>query len=262
MLIQPQLQARLRQAGQIWLLLDYDGTLAEFAPTPDDIFPDDELIELIRASARLPRTRVGVISGRRLAHIEKLLPIDDIWSAGSYGLEMRLPGGENLHRIPYAHVRPELERLKPVWAALVDPGQGFYLEDKGWSLAIHARFVDDRLAEETLRQARHLAEAQLDPQLFALLGGHKFLEAAPHAADKGQSITYLLERFGSANTFPIYLGDDDKDERAYPVVQAYGGIAGCICGPERPTAADFRLASPLATRAWLRALIGIIQGCA
>ncbi|MBN1668051.1 MAG: trehalose-phosphatase [Anaerolineales bacterium] len=254
MKIQSEHYQQLLKANQIWLLLDYDGTLADFAPTPDDILPDDDLISLIGSLAELPRTQVGVLSGRRLAHIEKLLPLESIWRAGSYGLELRLPGGERLERLPFDQVRPPLAALKPHWSTLIAQRDGFYLEDKGWSLAIHARFAEKDLAEEIIAEARELATGQLDDNLFTLLGGHKFLEAAPQAADKGQSIRWLLERFGQPGALPIYLGDDDKDERAFPVVQELGGFTGCVCSQERQTVADFRLASPQHTRAWLRTL--------
>jgi trehalose-6-phosphatase len=39
------LNERIARAQRVWLFLDYDGTLAEFAPTPHILEPDNDLIE-------------------------------------------------------------------------------------------------------------------------------------------------------------------------------------------------------------------------
>ena len=57
---------KMRQAGHLWLFLDYDGMLADFAATPDEIIPDEELIALIDQLAKQPDIRVTILSGRRL----------------------------------------------------------------------------------------------------------------------------------------------------------------------------------------------------
>ena len=81
----------MRQAGHLWLFLDYDGTLADFAATPDEIIPDEELIALIDQLAKQPDIRVTILSGRRLAHIQSLLPVSGIlegrhlWSGAADG---------------------------------------------------------------------------------------------------------------------------------------------------------------------------------
>ena len=38
---------RVMDADKLRLFLDYDGTLADFAPTPDEVYPDPELIDLL-----------------------------------------------------------------------------------------------------------------------------------------------------------------------------------------------------------------------
>ncbi|MGZ3480633.1 MAG: hypothetical protein ACXU81_09805, partial [Myxococcaceae bacterium] len=47
-----QAQARVRDAPSATLFLDYDGTLVEFAPTPELAVPDVELLQLLSALAR------------------------------------------------------------------------------------------------------------------------------------------------------------------------------------------------------------------
>ena len=259
MKLSPQFVEKLENAARIWLLLDYDGTLADFAPTPDDVIPDRELIGLLEELSGHPKIDLAIVSGRRLAHIEKLVPIPGVWLAGSYGLELRTPMGEHLHRADHQQLRPPLEQLKPKWKKLIEDQQGFYLEDKGWSLAVHARFADDELAFQVLNRARALAEELCDDNIFQILGGHKFLEIAPQEADKGKTVTYLMQKSTSRHIIPIYLGDDDKDEKAFPIVQAVGGFTGCVCHQPRKTSADFRLDSVQKAREWLENLLDVIS---
>jgi trehalose 6-phosphate synthase/phosphatase len=55
---------RVRRAPETLLILDYDGTLVPFAPTPDEAAPDPALLDLLNALASRPHTHVHVISGR------------------------------------------------------------------------------------------------------------------------------------------------------------------------------------------------------
>ncbi len=248
-----RIEQRLVTARRLWLFLDYDGTLDDFAPTPDDVLPNPEVIAVLRALQANPALRVTLLSGRRLAHIEKLAPVPGLMLAGTYGIEIRLPDGERVERVPHAQIRPTLEALKPRWAALIADHEGFYLEDKGWALALHGRFADDAVAEAVFATARAQLEA-LDLAHFRMLGGHKFLELGARLAHKGRAIEHLLAAQPLPGALLLYLGDDDKDEEAFAVVQAHGGLAVVVAGPERESCADGRLPSPQAARAWLMTL--------
>ncbi len=249
-----QFNERLSQAEGLWLFLDYDGTLADFAPTPNHVNPDSELIELLSRLARHPRIRIAVISGRRLDHVQALLPVPGIFLAGTYGIELQTPEGERINRVEHNAVRPALDALKPRWLHLIADREGFLLEDKGWALALHARFADDDEAERVLTAARSMATEAAPSRLFRLLDGHKFLEIGPRLAHKGQTVDYLLDRYHWPGALPVYLGDDDKDEEAFGVIKARGGI-GILVAPEpRKTRADCRLESPQAARHWLETL--------
>jgi trehalose 6-phosphate phosphatase len=248
---------RVAAAERVWLFLDYDGTLAGFAPTPDHVQSDPEVELLLRQLAQQPHLRVAVVSGRRLEHVQALVPVPGIVLAGTYGIQIQTPEGQRLDRLAYGTVRPTLEALKPQWQALLDGREGFYLEDKGWALAVHARFAGEAEAQAVLDQARRRAEAALDGRAsvaFRLLGGHKFLEVGPRLAHKGRTVAYLLERYPWPGALPVYLGDDDKDEEAFAVVHAHGGLAIVVAPEPRETAADLRLPSPEAARCWLARL--------
>jgi trehalose 6-phosphate phosphatase len=253
-----EMTRRLVQAERLWLFLDYDGTLADFAPTPEHVNPDPELVDLLTRLAEDPRIRVAVVSGRRLKHVQQLVPVPGILLAGTYGVELQLPGGERVDRPEYDVIRPTLGALKAQWANLIAGRQGFFLEDKGWALALHARFAVENETERVLAEARRSATEAMgsaSPGIFRLLGGHKFLEIAPRLAHKGQTIDDLLDRFPWPGALPLYLGDDDKDEKAFCAIKAHGGIAFLVAAEPRDTEADWRLDSPQAARQWLESLL-------
>jgi len=245
---------RIDEAGRLYLFLDYDGTLADFAPTPDIVEPDPEVETIIRELANNPRIRAAIISGRRLDQIVRLVPVEGTLRAGTYGIEILTEQGESINRVDFDEIRPVLESLKPAWASLIEEHGGFFLEDKDWSLALHARWADELIADAVLDIARRLAAEIAPRSLFRILGGHRFLEVGPTLAHKGRTIEYLIENDPEPGSLPLYIGDDDKDEEAFKAIKARGGIAVVVAKELRDTAADQRLGSPQETRRWLRQL--------
>lgn len=250
---------RLSEGEKIWLFLDYDGTLADFADTPDEVYPDQALIGLMQALVKQPQLRIAVISGRRLSHIRKLLPISGLALAGSYGIELVLPDDGQVDQLDYEAVRPLLEEIKSHWQDLLQGRQGFYLEDKGWTLAIHAKFAGDEEAELVLDQARNLLATHLPEQGFRILGGHKFLEVAPQTANKAHTVDYFLDKYTWLGALPVYIGDDDKDEQAFEAIKARGGVALVVAKQPRATRADARLQSPEDVRALLKTMLAAAE---
>lgn len=245
-------------AVNLWLFLDYDGTLAEFAATPDEIIPNPKIASVLDQLARQPQTRVTIISGRKLPDIRLLLPIPGIFMAGSYGIEMLTASGEEINRVDYDDVRPILELLKPQWERIIAGRKGFFLEDKGWTLALHARFADDADAEEVLAAAQLTIDQQKLTGRFRVLGGHKFLEIAPTLASKKETVNYLLRQFPFPEAKCIYIGDDDKDEEAFSAIHAQNGVAIKVAQPSQfssLTEADYFLESPKDSIRWLENLI-------
>jgi trehalose-phosphatase len=252
-----RIKRRLSQAKRLWLFLDYDGTLADLAPTPEHVVPDQRVIGLLARLVRHPRIRVAVVSGRRLSHVETLIPLPGVLLAGTYGVELRTPQGERINRVDYDAIRPVLDAVKPRWSRLIAQREGFSLEDKLWALALHARYAADDEAEEILAVARRIAAETIEGERvgqFRLLGGHKFLEIGPSLAHKGRTVAHLLDRYPWPDALPIYLGDDDKDEEAFGVIKARGGIAILVSPQPRETEADYQLAFPRAVLYWLETL--------
>jgi trehalose 6-phosphate phosphatase len=247
-------------ACRVWLFLDYDGTLADLAPTPAHIMPNSDVIDLVSDLAHCPSIRVAVVSGRRLQDLEELVPVSGIVLAGTYGVDMLTPEGQILHRVDFDAVRPALMALRLRWQRLIGGRPHFFLEDKGWAVALHARFAPAEEAARVLAKAERMASRTASSGPFRVLGGHKFLEIAPLCADKGLTVECLLDRYPWPDALPLYLGDDDKDEAAFEVVQRLGGLALVVGEERRDTSADAMLRSPHSAREWLRGLPGRIAG--
>ncbi len=179
----------------------------------------------------LPGLHTAVVSGRKLAHLRKLLPVKGLLIAGTYGIEILWPDGSVETQADPDTVSPVLSALKPAWQVLIDHETGFYLEDKGWSLALHAKDAAEAAAREVLAKAEEAAQQHAGDQ-FRILGGHRFLEIAPVTASKGSTVRKLLEKKLSKNDAVLFLGDDDKDEEAFHVVHELGGEAVKV-GPEQ-----------------------------
>jgi trehalose-phosphatase len=255
MLCAPDLvNKRLAQADRVWLFLDYDGTLADFAPTPEHVDLDLEVIDVLTRLVQQPDIRIAVVSGRQLGQVRLLLPVPGVLLAGTYGIELQTPSGRRIERVSSDTIRPVLDDLKPRWERLIAGREGFFLEDKYWALALHARFAEDGQANMVLEEARRVAADAASAGPLRLLGGHKFLEIGPRLANKGQTVTYLLDHYPWPGALPVYLGDDDKDEEAFGVIKARGGIAILVAREPRNTQADCRLESPQAARHWLQTL--------
>lgn len=246
------------QSRRLWLFLDYDGTLANFAPTPNHVESNQEIITLVERLSRRPATQVTIISGRRLDHTRMLLPVPGIFLAGTYGIELMTPTGEIIQRVELATIRPVLEAVKLQWAQIISGRKGFFLEDKGWALALHARFANDEEAEHILTQARQTIDGDSLAGRFRVLGGHKFLEIAPRLASKKETVAYLLSQYPLPKARLLYIGDDDKDEEAFPVIHAHQGVAIKVLQPSQVTSrteADFFFGSPSETLRWLEGLV-------
>jgi trehalose 6-phosphate phosphatase len=252
--------ARIAAGERTWLFLDYDGTLAEFAPTPEIIIPDPELISLIeRLAARPDVLRIAILSGRGLESIRQLIPIHGVLLAGTYGIEFQTWAGENIRLVDFKTERPFLDQIKTQWAALIAGRQNFFLEDKRFSVALHARLVEDDEASKVITRAAEVARQVVGKGTFRILGGFKFLEIAPTIAEKGQSVSTLLKRFPFPGSRIIYLGDDDKDEDAFEVVIKNGGIPILVAEQDRLTKATLRLRNPAEVRLWLSTLAGALK---
>jgi trehalose-phosphatase len=241
--------------GPLFLCLDFDGTLSEIVPHPADARPLDGVGEVLSALARDPvRIRVAIISGREVAEVRRMLGVErGILFSGTHGLE--IVGVDGVRRLA-----PGVEAAERDLAAArgwlgrnVATTDGFVIEDKRVAIALHYRMADPALARERCAALRSFVDAKT-PAL-RILRGKMIDELLPRGiGGKGSAIRALLREAADPKSVPVYFGDDTTDEDAFQQIRDDG--IGVLVGPERPSWARYRVASPSEVR---RALAELAQ---
>ena len=222
------------------LFLDFDGTLVNFVVDPAAAEADQQLRTLLRMVWTRLDGRLAILSGRSLCDLAARLDLDGIAMAGSHGLERRSADG----KLTSAPIPPVLATAT---AAARDFAQSndLLLETKAAGVALHYR--DAQHAEAAVDAfARTLAEQTG----LELQSGKCVRELKVPGADKGDAVrAYMTEPPFTVGS-PVMVGDDLTDEHAFIAAVALGGTA-VLVGDARPSAAQFRLPTVEATRAWL-----------
>lgn len=255
-----ELETQISGASTIRLFLDYDGTLANFSSSPDTVLPDQNLVDLLIRLTKTNGTLPAIISGRKLAHLQKLIPVPEILLGGTYGIELKFPDGRILERAPYIQVRDSLTHLLPQWQELLGNEPSLFLEDKGWALAIHNRQPESQTNHIKIQRAKALAYAIASTsKILRVSGSDEFLEILPVSATKKETFKFILQNYLPTDVLPISIGDDANDEEAFTVIREYKGITIRVSAKDERTHATLRLKSPSQVREWLNWLIALRQ---
>lgn len=229
------------------LYLDFDGTLATFAPHPDGVAVDESLPALLSGIRERLGGALALVTGRSLASLDALIAPVRFPGAGLHGLELRPPSGAATGAGDTAVVTALVRELKQRFSD--DPR--ILIEDKGPAVALHYRRARAR-ANECIAAMRELV-AGTELQVIA---GHAVVEARPRGADKGEALRALSTEPPFADRLPVFVGDDVTDEDGFRAATELGGY-GIKVGPGA-SVARYRIAAVDGVHAWLRASLAAL----
>lgn len=236
--------------GERWsLFLDFDGTLAELAETPDGVRVDAGLPDTLSALHRTLGGALALVSGRSIAQLDAFLAPARLPAAGMHGLERR---GKYGVRGPREDFVRALAPLRAALAPMVEDDPRLVVEDKGASLVLHYRRAPER-EEECRRMVAKLLEDRPELSRFRVVLGKRMVEAVPAGSDKGTAIREFMREAPFAGRRPVFAGDDITDEDGFDVVVELAGL-GVKVGEGR-TRAPYRAASVADLIVWLRRLL-------
>ncbi len=217
------------------LLLDLDGTLIEFAPTPDRVVIPPDLPQRLRVVRRKLNDALAIVTGRPIAQVDLLLGDAPFAVAGEHGTALR--------RSPAARIEHvALPALPAGWIAAAQEAAaghtGALYEPKAHGFVLHFRRAPAAGA------ALHAAAAAIlaDHPDFMLMAANMAWEVKPRAADKGSAVRALMAQPPFRGRLPIYIGDDVTDEDGMRAARALGGFGWRM---------QERFGTPAAVRAWL-----------
>lgn len=253
-----RLAALIEDPSRAAVMVDFDGTLSEIAPRPQDAVAvpgAKEALERLAGSVGA----VAVISGRRSRELEALLGTASasVELVGLYGLD-----GAAEAAPPEPPLPPE--DLATVELAVADLA-GTRLEPKGPSVAVHYRQAADphRVRLELLTRLAPLAVTLG----LELIEGKKVVELVPAGRPRKDGAVLAVARRLPA-TAVLYAGDDLADMEAFEALDALAAtgveaVRVAVRGAETPVelleAADLIVDGPVGTVLLLQALAAAVS---
>ena len=217
----PHWRNRLSRAGRVLVASDFDGTLAQIVPEPDEAAPLPGAVELLAQLARRGDFRVAIVSGRALSDLRRRCDVPGCWYVGGHGNETAEPDhrddlapettspGHHIElRQQIASIADDLRRKLHSWP-------GARMEAKPYSVAVHFR-----QAPQWETAIRDTFSAFTSRGEFRVMLGRQVIELLPdNALTKGHAVQRLRSRLDCDLVF--YFGDDVTDEDVFRLNDAH-----------------------------------------
>ena len=223
--------------------LDVDGTLLDFASTPDGAQVGAGTLALLRRLHDATGGAVALISGRALRDVERLFAGLTLAVAGQHGLEGRDADGTVTWMVEPGPMHDDLKRQLQ---AFVTENPSLILEDKGVSFAVHYRAAPQ--LDDLVRRRLESIHARLDAT-YVVAPGKQVLEIRPVGATKGDAIRVFMRITPFEGRLPVFVGDDVTDEAGFAMVNDRGGHSVKVGDGE--SIARWRLTDTAAVAEWL-----------
>jgi trehalose 6-phosphate phosphatase len=236
---------------RVALLLDVDGTLLDFAPTPREVFVPASLRESLRRLLDRTGGALALVSGRPVEELDLLFAPLQLPAAGGHGAEIRFSPLGEINRGQAAPLGKEIKRRLATIAGI---GPGIILEDKEFSLAIHYRLAPEQ--EAVVRDAVLAICEDAGPSVEVLPGKYVF-EVKAAGFDKGTAVRHLMTHPPFRSRQPVFLGDDTTDEAAIGVMPELDGVG--ISVGRRIAGATGCFDTPQDVRTWLQDLAQVAK---
>ncbi|XP_060199970.1 probable trehalose-phosphate phosphatase D isoform X2 [Lycium barbarum] len=222
----------IAKGRKIVIFLDYDGTLSDIVPNPEEAFMTEKMRMVLREVAN--RFPTAIISGRKRERDNKVV--------------LYQPAKEFL---------PEKRKVLNILSERTKGIKGVNIEDNKFCISVHFRHVHTK----DLGTLWNVIAVVLEEyQNFRVSTGKKVFEIRPDIMwNKGHALEYFLEILGFGNSddvLPIYIGDDRTDEDAFRVLRKRGqGFSIIVSAAPKDTKALYSLREPKEVMEFLLGLV-------
>ncbi|KAI5067381.1 hypothetical protein GOP47_0017909 [Adiantum capillus-veneris] len=257
----------------VFVFLDYDGTLSPIVEDPERAFMSDEMRSAVKETAALFPT--AIITGRCRDKVYGFVQLPELYYAGSHGMDIMGPaedsngvkangtktldeeGNEVVLFQPASEFTLVMDEIFKLLEEKASKVPGARVEHNKYCVSVHFRCVKEEnwlhLAEQVLCISKSY------PNLY-LTQGRKVLEIRPSISwNKGKALDFLIRTLGHGNkndVFPIYIGDDQTDEDAFKVVaRRKHGLPILVSNVVKDTNASCSLRNPTQVLEFLQLLV-------
>jgi alpha,alpha-trehalase len=248
-------QARPHDARPL-VLLDFDGTLAEFEVDPTAVTLPPARQILLQTLGRRSDLSAGLVSGRRVADLRERVPLGShLFLAGLHGLEIEGPGMKFAHKM-VALAAPGLSVLSTDLRRAVRPLAGVFIEDRTYSIVLHVRGASKADRQHAITRFNAISEPLLAEGTVRLQPGDHVFELLPNVdwakGDAVRAIIRHVEADTKETVWPVYIGGDATDEDAFEEIGTNGLT---VAVGKQPAGASFQIDDPAAVECLLKAML-------
>ncbi|MDD5415827.1 MAG: trehalose-phosphatase [Candidatus Daviesbacteria bacterium] len=203
------------------LMLDFDGTLAPIAGSPDKAKLSKESKNLLIKLSKKKGFYLAIISGRSLSELKKKVNLKNIIYAGNHGLE-----GE-IFQQKYAFPVPDkalmtLKNIRGQLDKIAGRFKGVFIEDKGLTLSFHYRLVSKQQVPPVKLLFKKTLKSYLKTGLIYIMTGKMVFDVRPRLNwNKGSFAKLVINQIHiQTKTIPVvvFIGDDKTDEDVFQKV--------------------------------------------
>ncbi len=252
--VKEQLHAKKR----IILLTDYDGTLTPIREHPDLAVLSEEMRQMLRKFSDNEMFFLGIITGRSLRQIKKLVNIRNVLYAANHGIEIEGPDIQ----FTDPEAKKARDTLRHIYMNLLHSLrhiEGIYLEDKGLAISLHYRLVKNKNDMEHLTKTlMGITQPFQERKMLSVSTGKMVYEIRPSVQrNKSSTVQWLMNNYFpldfTNDAILIYLGDDEADREVFTALHGKG-LTIFVGNPADTSAADYFVHSPEEVKIFLEYL--------
>ncbi|MCC7026567.1 MAG: trehalose-phosphatase [Saprospiraceae bacterium] len=204
---------KYKNATHKLILLDYDGTLVNFSPLPEEAVPSQKILNLLLKLVKQPKSKIVIITGRSHEDIDRFLghiPLDIIAEHGAMikenGIWKKLIASNTLWK----------ESFVPLFNRFALTCSGSFVVEKHFSLTWHYRNAEPKLGYAHSRDLISILEDHIQHYNLKILDGNKVVEIIDKEIGKGNAVKQLVEK-GNYD-YILSIGDDKTDEEMFDML--------------------------------------------
>jgi trehalose-phosphatase len=209
---------------KIFLFLDYDGTLTPIVDRPEKATLPPATKDFLKALAEVPSCKVFIVTGRAVADIRRMVPLENIAYIGNHGFEIEAPG-VFFEGFRFSRTREVMDYLKWRINKELIFFKGAFIEDKGICLCVHYfQMSEDQVEVFKVLLNNITVPFFLRNEILIEIDKKVFEIKPPIDWDKGKAVLWLLDKYGvnDADAVSIYIGDSLTDEYAFKALKGKG----------------------------------------